>query len=98
MALLRCTTIPPDGFHAIPPHAPTVVVHRAEGGLLRLSTCSAAGEVFDGANFLLPFRPRGLESGQGAFTDQLPLEVGQRHEDAEHEAAGHPRPSGLAVK
>ena len=33
-------------------------------------------------------RPRGREPGQGAFTDQLPLELGQRREDAEHEAAG----------
>ena len=33
-------------------------------------------------------RPRGLEPGQGAFTDQLPFELGQRREDAEHEAAG----------
>ena len=31
---------------------------------------------------------RGLEPGQGAFSDQLPLELGQRREDAEHEAAG----------
>ena len=33
-------------------------------------------------------RPRGRESGQGAFADQLPLELGQRREDAEYEAAG----------
>ena len=33
-------------------------------------------------------RPRGREPGQGAFADQLPLELGQRREDAEHEAAG----------
>ena len=33
-------------------------------------------------------RPRGREAGQGAFTDQLPLELGQRREDAEYEAAG----------
>ena len=32
--------------------------------------------------------PGGLEPGHGAFTDQLPLELGQRREDAEHEAAG----------
>ena len=32
--------------------------------------------------------PRGREPGQGAFADQLPLELGQRREDAEHEAAG----------
>ena len=33
-------------------------------------------------------RPRGREPGQGAFADQFPLELGQRREDAEHEAAG----------
>ena len=33
-------------------------------------------------------RPRRREPGQGAFADQLPLELGQRREDAEHEAAG----------
>ena len=33
-------------------------------------------------------RPRGREPGQGAFADQLPLELGQRREDTEHEAAG----------
>ena len=33
-------------------------------------------------------RPRGREPGPGAFADQLPLELGQRREDAEHEAAG----------
>ena len=46
---------------------------------------------FDSANFLpalTPARPRGLESSQGAFPDQLPFELGQRREDAEHEAAG----------
>ena len=43
---------------------------------------------FDSANFLPPLRPRGREPGQGAFADQLPLELGQRREDAEHEAAG----------
>ena len=32
--------------------------------------------------------PRGREPGQGAFADQLPLELGQRREDAEHEADG----------
>ena len=31
------------------------------------------------------------EAGQGAFPDQLPLELGQRREDAEHEAAGRGR-------
>ena len=30
MALLRCTAIPSGGFHAIPPHASTVLVHAAE--------------------------------------------------------------------
>ena len=30
----------------------------------------------------------GREPGPGAFADQLPLELGQRREDAEHEAAG----------
>ena len=30
-------------------------------------------------------RPRGREPGPGAFTDQLPLELGQRRDDAEHE-------------
>ena len=33
-------------------------------------------------------RPRGREPGPGAFADQLPFELGQRREDAEHEAAG----------
>ena len=33
MALLRCTTIPSDRFHAVPLHAPTVLVHPAEIGL-----------------------------------------------------------------
>ena len=33
-------------------------------------------------------RPRGGEPGQGAFAGQLPLELGQRREDAEYEAAG----------
>ena len=33
-------------------------------------------------------RPRGREPGPGAFADQLPLELSQRREDAEHEAAG----------
>ena len=33
-------------------------------------------------------RPRGLEHGQGASTDQLPFELGERREDAEHEEAG----------
>ena len=32
--------------------------------------------------------PCGLEPGHGAFADQLPLELGQRREDAEHEPAG----------
>ena len=32
--------------------------------------------------------PRGLEPSEGAFADQLPLELGQRCEDSEHEAAG----------
>ena len=41
---------------------------------------------FDNANVLPPLRPRGREPGQGAFADQLPLELGQRREDAEHEA------------
>ena len=43
---------------------------------------------FDSANVLPPLRPRGREPGQGAFADQLPLELGQRREDAEHEADG----------
>ena len=45
---------------------------------------------FDSANFLPPLRPRacGREPGQGAFADQLPPELGQPREDAEHEAAG----------
>ena len=37
---------------------------------------------------LSPARPRGLEPSHGAFTDQFPFELGQRREDAEHEAAG----------
>ena len=42
---------------------------------------------------------RGLEPGHGAFAGQLPLELGQRREDAEHEAAGHPQacPAGRQV-
>ena len=32
--------------------------------------------------------PCGLEPGHGAFPDQLPLDLGQRREDAEHEPAG----------
>ena len=43
---------------------------------------------FDSANVLPPWRPRGREPGQGAFADQLPLELGQRREDPEHEASG----------
>ena len=43
---------------------------------------------FDNVNFLTPLRPRGLEPGQGAFTDQRTLELGQRREDAEHGPAG----------
>ena len=43
---------------------------------------------FDSANVLPPWRPRGREPGQGAFADQLPLELGQRRKDAEHEAPG----------
>ena len=43
---------------------------------------------FDSANVQPPWRPRGREPGPGAFADQLPLELGQRREDAEHEAAG----------
>ena len=35
-----------------------------------------------------PWRPRGREPGQSAFADKLPLDFGQRREDAEHEAAG----------
>ena len=37
---------------------------------------------------LLSRSPGGLEPGRGAFADQLPLELGQRREDAEHESAG----------
>ncbi len=40
---------------------------------------------------LPPASPRGLEPGHGAFTDQLPLELGQRREDAQHETAGRGR-------
>ena len=43
---------------------------------------------FDSANVLSPWRPRGREPGPGTFADQLPLELGQRREDAEHEATG----------
>ena len=43
---------------------------------------------FDSANVLPPWRPRGREPGQGAFADQLQLELGQRRKDAEHEAPG----------
>ena len=46
---------------------------------------------FDSANVLPPWRPRARaarEPGPGAFADQLPLELGQHREDAEHEAAG----------
>ena len=43
---------------------------------------------FDSANLLPPLRPRGREPGSGAFADQLPLELGQRREDAEYEATG----------
>ncbi len=46
---------------------------------------------FDSANVLAGLtaaRPRGREPGQCAFADQLPLELGQRREDAKHEAAG----------
>ena len=51
---------------------------------------------FDSANVLPPLaaaRPRGGEPGQGAFAGQLPLELGQRREDAEYEAAGGGGPS-----
>ena len=40
------------------------------------------------AAWATPLRPRGLEPGQGAFTDQRTLELGQRREDAEHGPAG----------
>ena len=50
IALIGCTTIPADGFHAIPLHAPTVLVHPAEvrlparvplfGGAAKPSTAS----------------------------------------------------------
>ena len=43
---------------------------------------------FDNVNFLPPLRARALEPGQGAFTDQRTLELGQRREDAEHGGAG----------
>ena len=46
---------------------------------------------FDSANVpaaVAAARPRGREPGPGAFADQLPLELGQRREDAEHEAPG----------
>ena len=43
---------------------------------------------FNSANVLPPLRPRAREPGQGAFAGQLSLELGQRREDAEHEAAG----------
>ena len=43
---------------------------------------------FDSANVLPPLRPHSREPGQGAFADQLPLELGQRGEDAEYEATG----------
>ena len=33
-------------------------------------------------------RHRGLEPGHGAFTNHFPFELGQRREDAEHEATG----------
>ena len=33
MALVRCSTIPPDGIHAIPLQAPTVLVHDAQASL-----------------------------------------------------------------
>ena len=42
-------------------------------------------EAFDSANVLPPVRPRGREPGQSAFADQLPLELGQRRAEAEHE-------------
>ena len=38
-----------------------------------------------------PASPGSLEPGPGAFPDQLLLELGQRREDAEHEAAGRGR-------
>ena len=60
-----------------------------------MSRCTIAAwasrtSAFDSANVLPPLRPRarGREPGPGAFADQLPLELGQRREDAEHEAAG----------
>ena len=60
-------------------------------GLIPSSLQSADTDVsrwaFDSANFLPPLRPLGLEPGQGAFADQIPFELGQRREDAEHEAA-----------
>ena len=45
----------------------------------------------DGERLLVPRRPSSdlkREPGQGAFADQLPLELGQRREDAEHEPPG----------
>ena len=45
---------------------------------------------FDSANFLPLFRPRARAASSPAtvaFADQLPFELGQRREDAEHEAA-----------
>ena len=55
---------------------------------MAIAACASRTWAFDSANFRPPLRPRGLESGQGAFTDQLPVKLGLRREDAEHEAAG----------
>ena len=67
--------------------------HSADTDVSRCAIAAWASRTwaFDGANFLPPFAtagPCGLEPGHGAFADQLPLELGQRREDAEHEPAG----------
>ena len=49
IALVRCTTVPPDGFHAIRLHAPTVLVHPAEAPLcVGLSLLGRAPDPADG--------------------------------------------------
>ena len=56
IALLRGPTIPPNGFHAIPLHAPTVFVHPAEVGLpARLALVGRKAKPSDGFTVVLRY-------------------------------------------
>ena len=67
--------------------------HSADTEVSRCAIAAWASRTcaFDSANVLPPLRPRARAAVSPArvrFADQLPLELGQRREDAEHEAAG----------